>query len=152
MASCPSAPECPGIVNQCQLPVFTIDCDTGLIDLALDGCETKTDCQIQSQIITALFVKGRDENAASNCRGGWWAGDIGSRLWTLENEVANDDAVRRTEQYIEEALAPLVSSGIIDTVSVNASLTLNTVNIDDILITRPDGENDYSYLWEAGCA
>ena len=121
--------------------------------MAMDGCSTKADCQVQSQIIIALYAKARDESQPQCARGGWWGGELGSRLWTLENAVISnpDDIVNRAEQYLEEALAPLVADGIIDAVAVNASLVNNEIIFDDILINRPDGQTNFSYLWDKGC-
>ena len=101
----------------------------------------------------ALYAKARDESQPQCARGGWWGGELGSRLWTLENTVISnpDDIVNRAEQYLEEALAPLVADGIIDAVAVNASLVDNEVIFDDILINRPDGQTNFSYLWDKGC-
>ena len=87
-----------------------MDCETGLVDLKVDDCNVASDCQIASQVIMALFVKGRDASVADACKGGWW-GDpqLGSRLWTLEGNSA-DNSVLTVEQYVEEALAPITGS------------------------------------------
>lgn len=156
MTICAESPECPDSFKDCLLPAFKMDCNTGLFDISINECAVDTDCQIQSQVIMAVFAKGRDESFAGGCKGGWW-GDtlgssaIGSRLWTFRSARASAQSPRRAEQYLEEALSPLVDLGIIDDVTVNASFSGGTVFIDDIKIKRPDGLNNYSYLWEAGC-
>ena len=104
----------------------------------------------------AVYGRARDETLDAECRGGWW-GDtlgnspIGSKLWTLSQRSSGGDAARKAEQYLEGALAPLASLGIINEVTVNASLSRGTLYIDDLNITKPSGTNNYSYLWEAGC-
>lgn len=156
MALCDNITECPDVFKACALPVFKMDCDTGLFDLSMDGCEASTDCQIQSQVIMALYGKARDESSTSSCKGGWWgdtlgAQPIGSKLWTLQGKRVTTQNIRDAERFIEAALKPLSDLGIIEAVSVNASDQGSTVSIDNITITRPDGTNNYSYLWEAGC-
>lgn len=156
MAVCDTRAECPEDLQNCALPVFKMDCETGLFDLSLNDCEADTDCQIQSQVLMAIYGKARDESYFGNCKGGWW-GDtlgvqpIGSKLWTLQGGRATGDSIRKTETYIEAALEPLVSAGMINAVSVNASERGGVIGIDNITITQPDGSNNYSYLWEAGC-
>lgn len=154
MSACNAAPECPTSAGKCNLPVFEYDCDTGLFDMAVTNCEAKTDCQIQSQLIMALFAKARDNSRTQCNRGGWWGGDIGSRLWTLDGIVIDDPdgIVNQAEQYLTEALSPLVTDGIIQDVSVNASMVDNEIVFDDIIITQPEGRTNYSYLWDRGCS
>lgn len=154
MSSCTTAPECQSVNRRCNLPVFAMNCETGFFDLSLSDCEVKTDCQIQSQIIMVLFAKARD-NSRSECdRGGWWGGDIGSRLWTLrDTAIANpDETINQAEQYMAEALQPLIDSGIISEVNVNASIVDGKVKFDCIDIIRPEGRNNFSYLWDEGCS
>lgn len=83
-------------------------------------------------------------------RGGWWGADVGTRSWLLMRAGLTDDAVERAAGYVREALADLVTLGIVAAVEVEAERVGRQIRAT-VVVTRPDGTSQtltYPDLWE----
>jgi phage gp46-like protein len=133
-------------------------------DLALDGAGLATDDGLMTAIIVSLFSDARAKAddvlpAAGADRRGWW-GDavpaiaddrIGSRLWLLGREKMLPAVVQRARAYAQEALAWLVTDGIVEKVEVEAEAQGPNVLAIGVTVTRPDGPNRqrFDFVWES---
>jgi phage gp46-like protein len=82
--------------------------------------------------------------------GGWWGAVLGTRSWLLLRAGLTDDAVERAAGYTREALADLVTLGILGDVAVDAERVGKQIRLA-VTATRPDGEAQtltYPDLWE----
>ena len=86
---------------------------------------------------------------------GWW-GDtfrdvpIGSKLWLNRRRKATDQVLLLHKQYAEEALLPLILSGIAKRIPVDASWTSRGVMEMNIQIVRSDDsvtQQTYTFIW-----
>ncbi len=118
------------------------DTDAGSADFALVNGDLATDPGLKTALILSLFT---DRLAApgdllpnnSADRRGFWgdlpvdpaaqaagpsAADLtGSRLWLLDRALQTQETLRLAETYAEEALAWMVSDGVVGSVSAQAS-------------------------------
>jgi phage gp46-like protein len=106
---------------------------------------------LQTAVIVMLFtdrVVGPDQvpEDGTGDRRGWWADSyigtpIGSRLWTLRRAVKSDGnaILKLAQSYVDEALAPLVTQGVAQTVTCAASWLDRTFLLLNIVIAKPNG-------------
>lgn len=86
---------------------------------------------------------------------GWWGDDFGgptgSRLWLLQRSATTQDAATLAESYIIEALQPMIDQGMVESLSVSASLVGSQLRAE-VVFTRPDGSKvsqKWVDLWAA---
>jgi len=110
-----------------------------------------------AEIGDVLPATGKPATHADD-RGGWWADPtFGSRLWLLTRAKLTGEALARAVTYADEALQPLVDSGILGTVAASADYAREpngrAVGIDLLIeVTQPDGSKGsirYDGLWKA---
>ena len=128
-------------------------------DFTLDSFgQLETDQALETAVLISLFTNrraGDDDElpAESTGRGGWW-GDgedpIGSRLWLLDREVQSPEVLNRAKEYVEEALAWMLTEGVAQAVDVNCEwVRTGTLGIL-VQISKPDGETLkllFEYIW-----
>lgn len=105
-------------------------------DLVTDRERLVTDGGLETMIILSLFTNRRSPKDPGNARGGFWGGDFGSLLWTLEGKKITADLVREAKGFSEDALAWIAGDGV-GTVEVVATPLASTVRIH-VSVTRPD--------------
>lgn len=113
---------------------------------------------IASAVLISLFSdRLADANDATDDgdRRGWW-GDtgeevlLGSRLWLLNRSPLSRDVARKAETYAEEALAWLVSDGVLAAVSASTQIVWPARLYLTILLLRPNGgreQHKFEWLW-----
>lgn len=111
---------------------------------------------IGSSVLISLFSDRRadaDDVTDDGDRRGWW-GDtgedilLGSRLWLLARSVLSRAIARKAEMYAEEALAWLVSDGVLSSVSATSRIVWPDKLYLTILLIRPDGnKQEYKFEW-----
>jgi phage gp46-like protein len=111
---------------------------------------------VRDLIIFSLFTWARarrdDPVPPGTSRQGWFAGpSFGSRLWLLQRVALTPQALADARSYAAEALAPLVSRGILARADVVASAE-DGVLILDITYARPNAPAQtvrFDRLWES---
>ena len=93
-----------------------------------------------------------DDILPNGDRRGWW-GDpaMGSRLWLLARVKHRDEAARLAEEYAEEALAWMVSDGVVAAVSAAASWTSARTLALVVQLQRASGVTRslaFSWAWD----
>lgn len=102
-------------------------------DVSLGAQGIETDDTLKTATIISLFTDRRARaddklTANDNDRRGWVGdalspdeGDLwGSRLWLLRREKETEETRRRAEEYAREALAWMVTSGLVTRTTVSA--------------------------------
>lgn len=132
------------------------------IDIDPDTFDLYSDAGLENAVLISLFTDKRADDddelpdVGNDDRRGWW-GDalrgwkIGSKLWLLAREKCLDTLGTLLEQYSSEALQWLVSDGVAESVSAEASRTSKTEWSVQIKITRPQSkpmEFIYFYNWQ----
>ena len=127
-------------------------------DLAREGSlALAEDGGLGTAVILSLFLNARanaddplpDPN--SQDRGGWWAGPIGSRLWTFRRST--NTAKTRSEMWdaCVEALEWLREDGIARDVKVEVvphDTDPSAVQINVIVTEETGSEQAYSFVWD----
>ncbi len=123
---------CPDWVVECQ----NFSCNGALYDA----------------IVTRLFTEAREPGCQG---GGWWCDPTrGSRLHTVDTSNISE-AIPLSEEYANEALADLVSSGVVTDLSVTAEYAGNQSVSITVSITQPSGcqetfgfsSGQYGWVW-----
>lgn len=132
--------------------VFTLQVANG--DLSPDeGLETA--------IVISLFTDKRVSDdelpIEETSKRGWW-GDafpnvdqdkIGSRLWLLERVKRTAETLRKSEDYIKEALNWLIEDGVAASIEVTSSYDENNQLIAAIVVSKPKGRTSrFQLLWD----
>lgn len=140
------------IAIKTRAKVFNLEVANG--DLAGDeGLETA--------VLISLFTDKRiadDElPTGETSKRGWW-GDvfpnvdqdqIGSRLWLLERVKRTAETLRKSEDYIKEALNWLIEDGVAASIEVTSSYDENNQLVAALLIFRPGGrQSRFQMLWD----
>lgn len=92
----------------------------GQCDLTFDG-----DDALVSAVLISLFSwrRGAPEEAdETGNRYGWWAGTIGSRLWTIRREKILPTLVPRVRDIFQEALQWLLDDGVATSLELQTEL------------------------------
>jgi phage gp46-like protein len=87
---------------------------------------------------------------------GWWGDSIrdnpiGSKLWLNNRRKATDLVLTQHKRYAEEALQPLVDSGVAKEINVYAEWTRRGVMLMNIQVVRPDNSSTtetFTFIWE----
>jgi phage gp46-like protein len=120
----------------------------------------ETDYGLNTAVIISLFTNRRaadDDKLPHNDsgRGGWW-GDgedpIGSRLWLLNREVESTEVLNRAEEYVQEALAWMISEGVAQEVNIECWWERTGMLGIQIEIVKPDGQSLkllFEYIWSS---
>lgn len=72
-------------------------------DLVYQNGGLKTDSGLRTAILISLFSDAREEN-----RRGWWGGEIGSKLWTLQNAKRSPETLKKAQDFAQDALSWLI--------------------------------------------
>jgi len=135
--------------------------DSGEWDLVLDQQDLVLEDGLESACVVSLFTDARvtpDELPPGQTDlGGWWGdavddtGDrIGSKLWLLEGAAPNQETLAKAIEYGQDALQWMISDGVAQTVTVDASFSTNEELLIQVEIVRPDGRIsnfEFSYAW-----
>lgn len=115
--------------------------------------ETRDD--LETPVIISLFTDARDDLRPVDDRRGWWAGPVGSLLWTLFPSKETEETRALAEQYAAAALAWMTEARVAQTVEVTAAYGAAGVLGVRIEITKPDGTRAtyaYDLNWAAQAA
>jgi phage gp46-like protein len=127
-------------------------------DIAVSAGDLVADGGMDTAIILSLFCDARaDEDDVLPFPGadrrGWWGdayaavpGDVvGSKLWLLSRSGASQQTATRAQQYAEDALAWMVTDGVV--ASFPGPQGWIALSID---IARPTGPGrlQYDYVWK----
>ena len=118
----------------------------------LGRIETRDD--LETAVLLSLFLDARDDDRAPDARG-WWAGTIGSKLWTLYPSKATEATRSDAERFAQDALAWMVDEGVAQSVTCTAAYSARDVLDLRIEITKPDGAAvayTYTLNWAAQAA
>ena len=124
------------------------------------GADLVHDDGLETAVIISLFTDARVSEAelppGTTDKRGWWGdlfatvqGDrIGSKLWTLERRILNEETARDMETYAKEALDWLVGDNVAASVEVSASVVKpNSISLS-VKIQKPDGTDSlFDFLW-----
>lgn len=119
------------------------------LDLTVSSNDIETDDGLDQAVLISVFCDARAgagdiiPNGETDRRGYWGdefieTGSIGSKLWLLDREPNNAMTARRAEQFIEEALAWMVTEKVASSVSAQVTPDGNVRNLL-VKIVRPDG-------------
>lgn len=136
--------------------MLTLDSQTLVSDIDVLRGDLALDEGLQTAVIISLFTDARAENTdtlpdGETSRRGYWADDVtdrvGSKLWLLGREKMLPAVAARARQYVQDALAWMVSNGIAANITVETELQQPDRLLIGLTITR--GTNrDYDYLWQ----
>lgn len=111
---------------------------------------------IETAVLISLFsdrLANEDDATDDGDRRGWW-GDtgedvlLGSRLWLLNRSPLTRAVARKAEIYAEEALAWLVSDGVLSAVSASSRILWPDRLYLTISLSRPGGsKQEYKFEW-----
>ncbi|HZU64966.1 MAG TPA: phage GP46 family protein [Novosphingobium sp.] len=122
--------------------------------------DASTSHQWVADLVTAVLISLFSDAAADDDdvipdgtanRRGWWAGDIGSKLWLLSRVKATAGVATQAEGYARDALAWLVTDGIASTVQVSSQWLSTSALALTITITRASGTAvtlAFANLWD----
>ncbi|RSU46350.1 phage GP46 family protein [Sphingomonas sp. S-NIH.Pt15_0812] len=118
------------------------------------------DLAVGDDLFTAVLISlfcdaaAGDDDAIPDGSGdprGWWAGEIGSRLWLRARARANAATLAIVKVDIEQALAWLVTDGVAARIDVTTAWAAPGLLGALVLILRTDGTRRalrFAYLWE----
>lgn len=98
------------------------DCDIVSHDLMVKSGDLSPD---ENQIISAILIQLNSDLVKDGERGFW--GDefigfpLGTHLWTLNGQANTTGITVKADQMIRQALEPLISQGLIDSIQVKAT-------------------------------
>lgn len=130
-------------------------------DIVVDGASGMylRDPKLHTAVKLSLFCRARalpgdelpqGEGAFGEDLGGWWGGDIGSRLWTLRRSGLTDRTRQKARDFALESLEWLKELGIASDVLVDTSIPARDCLRIDVRIVREDGATtdfEFDYLW-----
>lgn len=130
--------------------------DAGFAGWQEDAHDLVKGDDIETAVLISLFsdrLADKDDVTDDGNRQGWW-GDtgedvlLGSRLWLLNRSPLSRAVARKSEVYAEEALAWLVSDGVLSSVSATSRIVWPDRLYLTILLFRPDGsKQEYQFKW-----
>ena len=147
------------------------DSSVGGADFTLVNGDLATDPGLQTAVVISLFsdrlaaVGDKLPNNSADRRGFWGdlpvdpaaqdagpsAADLtGSRLWLLDRALQTPTTLRLAETYAQEALAWMVSEGVVGAVSAKASFTGEGQMELLITLTQAGGAAQYAYAFALG--
>jgi phage gp46-like protein len=132
--------------------VFGLQVQNG--DLAGDeGLETA----VLISIFTDKRISDDELPTGETSKRGWW-GDvfpnvdqdqIGSRLWLLERVKRTAETLRKSEDYIKEALNWLIEDGVAASIEVTSSYDENNQLVAALTVIKPGGrQSRFQMLWD----
>lgn len=141
----------------------TFDGETMQGDISFNGQLLDTDEGLYTAILHSLFTDARagEDDAlpwGDEDQRGWWGdalpqveGDrYGSKLWLIRREKQLPEVLARSKEFADEALAWLVTDGVVGSVEVETEFIRPGMLGILITITRLDGENEtytFDYGW-----
>lgn len=131
------------------------------IDLNIKDGDLESDDGLETAVLISLYTDKRATQEevpfGQSSRRGWW-GDmfpdvdndqIGSKLWTIDNEKQLLENIPIRENIISDALGWLVEDGVASDVAVVSSYPERGQVLDQITITRPSGDSSrFDVLWD----
>lgn len=112
-------------------------------DLIYQNGDIATDSGLKTACLISLFTDAR----AFNTRG-WWGGEIGSKLWTFENEKRMPENLLKAREYAENSLEWMIEEGIAAAVDVKTEYDAKGRMLIRIDIQKPDRTSaKYAFLW-----
>lgn len=139
----------------------------GSADMAIVDDDVLSEEGLRTAVMLSLFVDRRAEEGDelpgddTDFRGHW--GDeflpdqddrVGSRLWLLERSKVTPDLGSRAEIYIQEALAWMVSDGVVEEVLVETEVLFERLYYL-ITLERPEGDAvtfRFPHVWDGEAA
>jgi len=129
-------------------------------DIELDGADLESANNLVTSMQIALFTDARStaEDPVPNSKG--WAGDslnqpeesnIGSRLWTVDDEFMTQALLTKLENLARDALQIIIDQQIAKNITIVASF-FNKVNGQVLLnidVEDPNGDTQtFKYVWD----
>jgi phage gp46-like protein len=107
---------------------------------------------LTSAILMSLFCysRGTSEEAEGNSRYGWWAGQVGSKIWTQLRTKIQPKTLPRIKQIIEDSLEWIITDGIANSIDVMVWQEYDKIK-STISINKNDGKSlnlRFEDLWE----
>lgn len=141
---------------------ITWDESTGRGDWSMTNGDLTSGSDLQTAILLSLFTDARVDDyvppppsAAPDRRGCWtdtYAGyQIGSRLWTRMRLVKNQTTLSLIEGDVQDALAWLVTDGVVASFNIQAAWVNRTMIGLSIVARMPTGDpQTFAYQWVWG--
>lgn len=135
--------------------------EDGCYDLDFDGAvgDLLTTNTLENAVVISIgtYARERKLGNVANLKpviGGWWGdaldekGNLGGYLYEAFPGKLVDATARQVETLCSEALNWMVEDGVAKSVSCTAEIAdSETMNLN-VLIERPEGENDEAFLFE----
>lgn len=116
-------------------------------DLIYQNGGLKTDSGLKTAILISLFSDARERNQR-----GWWGGEIGSKLWTLQNVKRSAETLKKAQDFAQEALSWLIEEKICKKVSVSAAYDNYGRLILSVDLQKYDGNARFDFYGETTMA
>lgn len=127
--------------------------EVGYFDIGVQDGDFVMDDGLESAVWLSLFTdaRAREEDGVpeGEPRRGWWAANVGSRLWTLLPARQTQETRLKAKGYCEEALQWLLDNSIASRVEVACEWVRDGVLGIRIEITKADGTVvRYEFTWD----
>lgn len=119
---------------------FEITEKTGDLLYANGGIEA--DGGLKTAVLISLFSDARDSNQR-----GWWGGEIGSKLWTLQNAKRSAETLKKAQEFAQEALFWLIEEKIYKKAIVSAAYDNYGRLMLSVDLQKHDGNARFDFLW-----
>jgi phage gp46-like protein len=127
----------------------------GEFDTAIVNGDIESDDGLETAVWISLFADQRSPDADD--RRGWWADEtlpdndhIGSLLWTLFRRGIDSNFLNDAKQYVEDALAWLLTDLVASAVDVIVTRIERQRVTFEITITKPGNViHRYKYAWDS---
>lgn len=111
-------------------------------DLIYQNGGLKTDSGLKTAILISLFSDARERNQR-----GWWGGEIGSKLWTLQNVKRSAETLKKAQDFAQKALSWLIEEKICKKVTVSAAYDNYGRLMLSVDLQKHDGNARFDFLW-----
>lgn len=119
---------------------FEITEKTGDLLYANGGIEA--DGGLKTAVLISLFSDARDSNQR-----GWWGGEIGSKLWTLQNAKRSAETLKKAQEFAQEALSWLIEEKICKKATVSAAYDNYGCLMLSVDLQKHDDNARFDFLW-----
>ncbi len=111
-------------------------------DLVYQNGVLKTDSGLRTAILISLFSDAREGNQR-----GWWGGEIGSKLWTLQNAKRSAETLKKAQEFAQKALSWLIEEKICKKATVSAAYDNYGRLMLSVDLQKHDGNARFDFLW-----
>lgn len=121
-------------------------------DIKNSGSTPYLDPGFETYVLLCLFTNARASDQDTlpeedSFREGWWGSallefELGSKLWLLNKAKINNDTIALAEQYIKEALKPMIDDGIASKIEATVTRGRRNDELNYLVrVFRKDAEN-----------